>query len=150
MGTHAQAAAPMTATSTTSEAPSPEVVRDVFARYAQALGEGDTAALVALFAPDGTLEDPIGTEPHRGHEAIARFFQEGFDATGGRILFRPEGPVRINGPHAACAFVATCDRADPPFEVDTMDIARFDAAGLIASMLAILGPTNFRMIKARE
>ncbi len=129
------------------EKPSPEHVRDVFARYAQALSEGDTAGLVALFAPDGTLEDPIGTEPHRGHEAIARFFQQGFDATGGRILFRPEGPVRINGPHAACAFVATCDRANPPFEVDTLDIAIFDASGRIKSMVAILGPSNFRPLR---
>src|SRR4249920_305638 len=85
-----------------SEVPSPDRVRDVFMRYARALSEGDTAGLVALFAPDGTLEDPIGTEPNRGHEAIARFFQQGFLATGGRILFRPEGPVRINGRHAAC------------------------------------------------
>ena len=131
-------------TTTVSEAPSPDVVRDVFARYARALGEGDTEALVALFAPDGTLEDPVGSEPHRGHEAIARFFQQGFDATGGRILFRPEGPVRINGRHAACAFVATCDRASPPFEVDTLDIARLDSTGRIESMVAILGPSNFR------
>lgn len=133
-------------TTTVSEAPSPDVVRDVFARYARALGEGDTEALVALFAPDGTLEDPVGSEPHRGHEAIARFFQQGFDATGGRILFRPEGPVRINGRHAACAFVATCDRASPPFEVDTLDIARLDSTGRIESMVAILGPSNFRRL----
>jgi steroid delta-isomerase len=133
-------------TTTASEAPSPDVVRDVFARYARALGEGDTEALVALFAPDGTLEDPVGSEPHRGHEAIARFFQQGFDATGGRILFRPEGPVRINGRHAACAFVATCDRASPPFEVDTLDIARLDSTGRIESMVAILGPSNFRRL----
>jgi steroid Delta-isomerase len=119
-------------------------IREVFRRYASALSEGDTGALVALFAPDATLEDPIGTEPHRGHEAIARFFECGFDATGGRILFRAEGDVRINGLHAACAFVATCDRASPPFEVDTLDIARFDAAGLIESIVAILGPSNFR------
>ena len=140
----------MTFMDATPNHPTPEHIRTVFAKYAEALAKGDTQGLVLLFAPDGTLEDPIGTEPHRGHEAIARFFQKGFDATGGRILFRPEGPVRINGPHAGCAFVATCDRADPPFEVDTMDIARFDAAGLIASMVAILGPTNFRKIEARR
>jgi steroid delta-isomerase len=135
-------------TATAPETPGPDHVRDVFARYAQALSEGDTDGLVALFTPDATLEDPIGTEPHRGHAAIARFFRLGFDATGGRILFRPEGDVRVNGRHAACAFVATCDRASPPFEVDTLDIARFDASGRIESMVAILGPTNFRPLSA--
>jgi steroid delta-isomerase len=132
---------------TLSDFVSPEHIRGVFAQYAEALGQGDSATLAALFAPDGTLEDPIGTDPHRGRHAIARFFDKGFEATGGRILFRPEGAVRINGPHAACAFVATCDKAKPPFEVDTMDIARFDANGFIASMVAILGPTNFRLLK---
>ena len=132
------------------DAPSPEHIRDVFTRYAHGLTAGDTAALVSLFAPDATLEDPIGTPPHRGHQAIARFFDQGFAATGGRIVFRPEGDVRINGPHAACAFVAICDRADPPFEVDTLDIARFDAEGRITSMVAIVGPSNFRQAKAAE
>jgi steroid delta-isomerase len=129
-------------------APTPQHIREVFGRYAKGLSDGDTGALVALFAPDGTLEDPIGTAPHLGHEAIARFFDQGFAATGGRILFRPEGDVRINGPHAACAFIATCDRADPPFEVDTLDIARFDEHGRIASMVAIVGPSNFRPVSA--
>ena len=59
-------------TATAPETPGPDHVRDVFARYAQALSEGDTDGLVALFTPDATLEDPIGTEPHRGHAAIAR------------------------------------------------------------------------------
>ena len=122
----------------------PEHIRAVFERYASGLADGDVAAIVALFAPDGTLEDPIGTPPHAGHEAIARFFRQGFEATGGRIRFVPEGPVRINGPHAACAFVAICDRAPSPFEVDTLDIARFDDEGRIASMVAVVGPTNFR------
>jgi steroid delta-isomerase len=125
-------------------APSAAHIRAVFARYAAALSAGDSAALVALFAPDGTLEDPVGTPPHVGPVAIGRFFQQGFDATGGRILFRPQGDVRIRGVHAACAFTATCDRAEPPFEVDTLDIARFDPEGRIVSMVAILGPSNFR------
>jgi steroid delta-isomerase len=133
-------------TNVASDTPSPDFVREVFAMYAKALAEGDADALVALFAPEGTLEDPVGSEPHRGREAIGRFFRQGFETTGGRILFRPEGPVRINGRHAACAFVATCDRANPPFEVDTLDIALFDDQGRIESMVAILGPSNFRRL----
>lgn len=130
--------------------PEPAHIREVFARYAQGLTDGNVDAIVALFAPDGTLEDPIGTPPHRGHEAIARFFRQGFEATGGRIRFVPEGPVRINGPHAACAFVAICDRATPPFEVDTLDLARFDGNGRIASMVAVVGPSNFRPLAAES
>lgn len=123
--------------------PDPERIRNVFAAYAHGLSSGDAEGLAALFAPDGVLEDPIGTSPHVGREAIRRFFQVGFDQTGGRILFEPEGAIRIRGPHAACAFIATCDRAQPPFKVETLDVARFDSEGQIVSMTAVLGPSNF-------
>lgn len=128
------------------EGPDPECVRSVFAAYAHHLSTGDADGLAALFAPGGVLEDPIGTPPHVGREAIRRFFQAGFDQTGGRILFEPEGAVRVRGPHAACAFVATCDKAQPPFKVETLDVARFDAGGRIVSMIAILGPSNFHLL----
>jgi steroid Delta-isomerase len=123
--------------------PDPERIRAVFAAYARCLSYGDAEGLASLFAPGGALEDPIGTPPHVGREAIRRFFQAGFDQTGGRILFEPEGAIRIRGPHAACAFIATCDKAQPPFKVETLDVARFDSEGQIVSMTAVLGPANF-------
>ena len=129
--------------STLADVPDPERIRNVFAAYAHGLSVGDADGLAALFAPDGVLEDPVGTPPHVGREAIRRFFQAGFDQTGGRILFEPEGAIRIRGPHAACAFIATCDKAQPPFKVETVDVARFDSEGQIVSMTAVLGPANF-------
>jgi steroid delta-isomerase len=33
----------------------------------------DVSAFTELFAPDGVLEDPVGTPPLRGREAIGRF-----------------------------------------------------------------------------
>jgi steroid delta-isomerase len=129
--------------STLADVPNPERIRNVFAAYAHGLSVGDADCLAALFAPDGVLEDPVGTPPHVGREAIRRFFQAGFDQTGGRILFEPEGAIRIRGPHAACAFIATCDKAQPPFKVETVDVARFDSEGQIVSMTAVLGPANF-------
>jgi steroid Delta-isomerase len=128
------------------EGPDPECIRGVFAAYARHLATGDAEGLAGLFAPDGSLEDPIGSPPHVGREAIRRFFQAGFDQTGGRILFEAEGAIRIRGPHAACAFIATCDKAQPPFKVETLDLARFDSAGRIVSMIAVLGPSNFHLL----
>ena len=126
-----------------AEGPDAVRIRTVFAAYARHLSDGNADALAGLFAPGGMLEDPIGTPPHVGRDAIRRFFQAGFDQTGGRILFAPEGAVRIRGPHAACAFIATCDRAQPPFRVETVDVAHFDAEGQILTMTAVLGPSNF-------
>lgn len=128
---------------TAAHTPSPEQICRVFAAYVRCLSAGDALGLAALFAQDGRLEDPIGTPAHVGREAIRHFFQAGFDQTGGRILFEPEGAVRIRGSQAAAAFTAICDRAQPPFRVETLDLARFDAEGQIESMVAVWGPSNF-------
>ncbi|PRX27350.1 steroid delta-isomerase [Paraburkholderia sp. BL18I3N2] len=125
----------------------PEHIRSVFVRYAATLQAGDAEGIAALFAPGAVLQDPIGTPPYVGREAIRSFFQAGFNDTGGGIRFEPEGEVRISGEHAACAFVAICEEATEPFEVSTIDFARFDAEGLIGSWTAIWGPENFRRLK---
>lgn len=124
--------------------PTPTYIREVFRRYAEALSEGDSDKILELFSPDAVLIDPIGTAPHVGCEAIRRFFQAGFDQVGGSIQFHPEGDVRIRGKHAGCAFVAICDKAVPPFEVDTLDVGEFDDQGLIVRWIAYVGETNFR------
>lgn len=40
----------------------------------QAVAVHDRAAWVDLFAPDGRVEDPVGSKPHVGHAAIERFY----------------------------------------------------------------------------
>lgn len=125
-------------------APHPDLIRSVIARYAHCLSNGDIEGLAALFAPQARFEDPIGTPPYIGPEGARRFFSAALQQTGGRILFTPEGAVRIRGPHAACAFLATCDRTVPPFVTETTDIFRFDAEGRIVSLVAIWGETNAR------
>jgi steroid delta-isomerase len=124
--------------------PAPELIRRVIAQYAEYLSQGDVDGLAALFAPDAVFEDPIGTPPYIGPEGARRFFSAALQRTGGRILFQPEGAVRIRGPHAACAFIATCDRTTPAFVTETMDIFRFDAEGRIVSLVAIWGESNAR------
>jgi len=127
--------------------PVPAHIRSVFARYVAMLQVGDAEGIAALFSPHAVLEDPVGTPPHVGQEAIRSFFQTGFNETGGRIRFEPEGEIRISGEHAACAFVAICEDAPEPFEVATIDFARFDAEGRIVSWIAVWGPENFRRLE---
>lgn len=120
-------------------------IRDVFARYAACLGEGDVPGIVALFSPLGVLEDPIGV-CYRGPAQIAEFFRSSLSQVGGSIHFVADGQVRISGRHAACAFTAICASSPEPFEVDTLDMATFDEQGLIVSMVAIWGPDNVRAL----
>jgi steroid delta-isomerase len=55
--------------------------RDMSIRSVTAVEAGDREGWLALFAPDGFVEDPIGPsplnptgEPHRGHEGIGAFY----------------------------------------------------------------------------
>lgn len=47
------------------------------AYFEAALNEPDPAGYVALFAEDGVLEDPVGTPPYRGPQAIGQYVSAG-------------------------------------------------------------------------
>lgn len=43
-------------------------------RSPAAAGAHDRSGWVGLFAPEGSVEDPVGSRPHRGHVEIGRFY----------------------------------------------------------------------------
>jgi steroid Delta-isomerase len=122
--------------------PSPEHMRDAVLTYFASFETADVDRIVALFADDAVVEDPIGGARMEGIKAIRAFFTGGFDYVGGGYRFVPEGKVRVAANHAACAAIATCDKADPPFRLETLDVMTFDEAGKIAAMKAYWGPLN--------
>jgi len=124
--------------------PSPEHMRDAVLAYFASFANADVDRIVALFADDAVVEDPIGGARMEGIAAIRGFFTGGFDYVGGGYDFVPEGNVRIAGNHAACGAIATCDKADPPFRLETLDVMTFDAAGKIVAMKAYWGPFNMQ------
>lgn len=126
-----------------SGGPSPEHIRWVFEHYGELLSAGDTDGIVALYSPDAVVRDPVTGPEHRGHEAIRRFYQSGFDAMGGGIEMKLDGKVRIAGNQAAAAYVARTINNDPVYRTDTLDVMSFDDEGRITSMDAYWGPSNF-------
>lgn len=121
-------------------------IRSVFERYAEHMCAGDADAIIALYASDASVEDPVGSSVLHGHEAIHNWYRTAFEQMGGRILMRLEGAVRIAGREAAAAFIATCDKHAQPFEVQTLDHMCFDDQGRITSMRAFWGDTNVRRL----
>jgi len=124
--------------------PGPDHIRGVFERYAALLTAGDTEGIVALFAPDAVVRDPVNGPAHRGHAAIRAFYQGGFDAMGGGIEMTLDGAVRIAGRYGAAPFVARTVHHSELLCTDTLDVMLFDTDGRIVSMDAYWGPTNFR------
>ena len=122
--------------------PTPEHMCDAVLAYFASFANADVDAIVALFADNAVVEDPIGGARMEGIDAIRGFFKGGFDYVGGGYQFLPEGSVRVAANHAACAAIATCDKANPPFRLETLDVMTFGEDGKIIAMKAYWGPFN--------
>jgi len=117
----------------------PEYMQQIVDRYLAAINAGDMMAVMALYADDASVEDPVGTEPKRGDE-ILQFYTNAFSG-GAKVDLT--GPVRISAKAAAFPFRAEITRADGPvIIVEVIDIFEFDPAGKIAKMIAHFGPAN--------
>ena len=117
----------------------PEYMQQVVDDYLAAINAGDMAAVMALYADDAAVEDPVGTEPKRGDD-ILQFYTNAFS---GGAKVELTGPVRISEKAAAFPFRAESTRTvGPVIIVEVIDIFEFDPAGKIAKMTAHFGPAN--------
>jgi len=107
-------------------------IRKLFERYPEMVTKGDVEGIVALYADDATIEDPIGSELHRGRDAIRAFYT----AAAGTIVMRITGPVRVAGNEAATPMLVLIGPEGQQQVLDIISVMRFDDAGQIASMRA--------------
>lgn len=122
----------------------PDHIRSVFQTYARLMTAGDLDGIVALYAPDAVVEDPVGTVPQRGHEAIRKWYASSFAGVGGGIQMELEGAVRVAGSHGAAALRASTPHSKQPIAIETVDVMHFNADGMITLMSAYWGPTNLK------
>ncbi|WP_231117565.1 nuclear transport factor 2 family protein, partial [Mycobacterium intracellulare] len=54
--------------------PSPEAITETVNRYLALVATGTADDIVTLYAADATIEDPIGADIRRGHDAIRAFY----------------------------------------------------------------------------
>jgi steroid delta-isomerase len=121
--------------------PDPDHVRSVYARYVDLVSAGDANAVAALYAPDATLEDPIGAPLQRGREAIRAFYAK----SAGAVKLALSGPVRVCGREAAAPMLATLGGGDGRRAyIDIIDVMTFGEDGLITSMRAFWSPDAIR------
>lgn len=86
------------------------LVDDLLAKMSAA----DVDGLAGLYAEDGTVEDPAGTPPHVGREAVREFYSK-------VAPLQPKatrlGPVTITGNHVAWQFKLELQLGDNPLTV---------------------------------
>ncbi|MFN3424129.1 MAG: steroid Delta-isomerase [Novosphingobium meiothermophilum] len=119
--------------------PDPADMEAAVHEYVAAFAANAPERVAALFAEDATVEDPVGSPPHVGREAILAFYTASMQ-TGAKLKL--EGPVRICGPYAAFAFSVLLNLGGKDMHVDVIDTFRFDDHGKVIEMRAYFGPTN--------
>ena len=108
-----------------------EHIRQVFQRYCELVTQGDFEAIARLYAENATVEDPVGSTPHRGRAAIREFYR----GSAGTVRLELEGRVR-NAANAGAAAMIARPNADPSMRVETLDVMTFGEDGLVTSMCA--------------
>ncbi|GAA0963718.1 nuclear transport factor 2 family protein [Actinocorallia libanotica] len=104
--------------------------------YVDGFANGDPEAVIALFAEDAVVEDPVGTPEKRGAE-VAEFYR---NAVGSGAKISLDTPIRgSHGSSAAMAFTVEM----PGMQISVIDVFTFNEAGKVTSMRAYWGSEDF-------
>jgi steroid delta-isomerase len=107
--------------------------------YIDGFNAGDADAILALFAEDAVIEDPVGA-PVKSRAEFEAFIRQGVKF-GARLA--QAAPIRgSHGNHAAMAFIVTFVQDGVRYTTNSVDVMTFDAAGKIVRMDGFWGPSD--------
>ncbi|KRF10474.1 nuclear transport factor 2 family protein [Nocardioides sp. Soil796] len=101
--------------------------------YIAALNRRDPESVIAFFAEDAVQEEPVGSAPNVGREAILAFFEGHRDAP---ITVTRFGPVNVVGNRAVFQAHVAIDTPDGSVAITTTDVIAVDDDCLISELLA--------------
>lgn len=104
-------------------------------KYVEAFDKQSMDLIREIYADDAVIEDPVGTDPYRGIEAICGFYEGGLGAGAKLVL---TGPVRCAGNAAAFPFQVVMGE----MVINIIDVFEFNDAGKVTSMKAYWGPES--------
>lgn len=123
--------------------PTPDEMRALVDDYIAAMSSNDKDGYVALFADDATVEDPIGSGVHTGHDEI-RGFWDMVHSLSDSITLVGTGPVRVAGDELAFPMQAISDVGGSKVVVDIIDTFVVDADRKITGMRAFWDASDMR------
>lgn len=119
--------------------PSTEEMTAHVEKYAAAHSAGDIDGIVALFAEDAVVVDPVDQPAYVGREAFRGFFVGAHDISDSMELLIT-GPVRVAGVFAAVPLRAVSTIGDIKVAVDIIDVFTFGDDGQFVDMKAYWDP----------
>ena len=119
-------------------AASPDRIRAVVDDYVRLVGTGTADEIVALYADDATVEDPVGTEVRRGRAAIRDFYAplEAMEQES-RLL-----TLRIAGGEAVFHYEIVTRADGAAYTLSPIDHMVFDDDGRVTAMRAVWGESD--------
>ena len=122
---------------------SPQHMTSVVLRYIDALNAGDLEGIVALYADDATVEDPVGSAALQGLPAIRAFYGKSLQLP---LKVALQGEVRAVAQEATFAFTVSFEYQGAHTTIAPIDHFRFNAQGEIVAMRAFFGALNTRTV----
>ena len=102
-------------------------------KYIEAVSTDNLDLIREIYADNATVEDPVGTPPKEGIDAILAFYGS-FKGLGVKLQLKDS--VKCAGNAAAFPFTA----AIGPKQMDVIDVFEFDQDGKVVSMRAYWTP----------
>jgi steroid delta-isomerase len=122
--------------------PSQEAITQTVNRYLELLAGGTADDVVTLYADDATIEDPIGSDIRRGHDAIHEFYANIQGAKKETELAQ----LRVAGSEAAFVWHLRLDAGAHRTEISPISLMTFDEDAKITSMRAFWSPSDVRVL----
>jgi steroid delta-isomerase len=119
-----------------------ETITATVHRYLELIGGGSADDIVALFTDDATVEDPVGSEPRVGRQAIHGFFTtlETLDRATELVS------LRVCGHEAAFQFVITFDAGGQRMRLEPIDTVVFNDEAKITSLRSYFSPSDVKPV----
>jgi steroid delta-isomerase len=122
---------------------SDDVIQETIRRYQSTFSADDRDGWLALFTDDAVLEDPVGSAPHEGREAIAAFWDAVHARTERGTVRMTQGPA-VCGLEAAWAFELDVTVKGRRSLVGIIDHGTFAEDARIRRIRAFWGPDTVR------
>lgn len=126
--------------------PDRRTIEEIVDRYVDLVTKGDVDGIVALYAEDATIEDPIGSEILRGRDAVRRFYE----ASAGSVTMKRAGTPRVAGNESATPLTALMGPEDGRKALDIISVMAFDDDGRVRSMRAFWSMDDLRPATAAD
>ena len=110
-------------------------IESLVERYLAVHAVCDLEAVLALFRADAVLEDPVGSDPIEGIDAIRAFYRQSHSATG-RLRLERVGPTIACGREATAHVRAAAQNTGFDPSVDVIYTLVCDEQGRIARLRA--------------